>query len=181
MELYPKQYKDLCDHENDAYAGTIYNGDKLVDIYFLYGKYDRSDIGVCIREGDNDPSEYGSGSLDQYICQINYGNEGIPLDAEAMYKGIVWKAIKVLPGSWELDAETMYKGIVKLKHIRIREQFRLNVLALFFKWAKERSLVIEPKLIHRESTFSKSLELYEYEYKKRNEDRSTTTNRDMVA
>lgn len=158
MELYPKQYKDLCDHENDAYAGTMYNGDKLVDIYFLYGKYDRSDIGVCIREGDNDPSEYGSGSLDQYICQINYGNEGIPLDAEAMYK-----------------------GIVKLKHIRIREQFRLNVLALFFKWAKERSLVIEPKLIHRESTFSKSLELYEYEYKKRNEDRSTTTNRDMVA
>jgi len=158
MELYPKQYKDLCDHENDAYAGTMYNGDKLVDIYFLYGKYDRSDIGVCIREGDNDPSEYGSGSLDQYICQINYGNEGIPLDAEAMYK-----------------------GIVKLKHIRIREQFRLNVLALFFKWATERSLVIEPKLIHRESTFSKSLELYEYEYKKRNEDRSTTTNRDMVA
>jgi len=158
MELYPKQYKDLCDHENDAYAGTIYNGDQLVDIYFLYGKYDRSDIGVCIREGDNDPSEYGSGSLDQYICQINYGNEGIPLDAEAMYK-----------------------GIVKLKHIRIREQFRLNVLALFFKWATERSLVIEPKLIHRESTFSKSLELYEYEYKKRNEDRSTTTNRDMVA
>jgi len=158
MELYPKQYKDLCDHENDAYAGTIYNGDQLVDIYFLYGKYDRSDIGVCIREGDNDSSEYASGSLDQYICQINYGNEGIPLDAEAMYK-----------------------GIVKLKHIRIREQFRLNVLALFFKWATERSLVIEPKLIHRESTFSKSLELYEYEYKKRNEDRSTTTNRNMVA
>ena len=155
MELYPKQYKDLCDHENDAYAGTIYNGDQLVDIYFLDN---RDDIGVCIREGDNDPSEYASGSLDQYIRQTNYGDEGIPLDAEAMYK-----------------------GIVKLKHIRIREQFRLNVLALFFKWATERSLVINPKLIHRESTFSKSIELYEYEYKKRNEDRSTTTNRNMVA
>jgi len=158
MELYPKQYKDLCDHESDAYAGTMYNGDKLVDIYFLYGKYDRSDIGVCIREGDNDPSEYASGSLDQYIRQTNYGDEGIPLDAEAMYK-----------------------GIVKLKYIRRDEQFRLNVLALFFKWATERSLVINPKLIHRESTFSKSIELYEYEYKKRNEDRSTTTNRNMVA
>ena len=159
MKLYPKQYKDLCDHENDAYAGTIYNGDQLVDIYFLYGKYDRSAIGVCIREGDNVPSEYASGLLGQYICQTNYGDEGIPLDAEAM----------------------LYKSIVKLKYIRRNEQFRLNVLALFFKWATERSLVINPKLIHRESTFSKSIELYEYEYKKRNEDRSTTTNRNMVA
>ena len=160
MKLYPKQYKDLCDHDECAYAGTIYNGDQLVDIYFLYAREaGRSNIGVCIREGDNDPSEYASGSLGQYICQTNYGDEGIPLDAEAM----------------------LYKSIVKLKYIRRNEQFRLNVLALFFKWATERSLVINPKLIHRESTFSKSIELYEYEYKKRNEDRNTTTNRNMVA
>jgi len=155
MELYPKQYKDLCDHDECAYAGTIYNGDQLVDIYFLDN---RDDIGVCIREGDNDPSEYASGSLDQYIRQLSYGDEGIPLDPEGMYK-----------------------AISKLKYIRRNEQFRLNVLALFFKWAAERSLVINPKLIHRESIFSKSIELYEYEYKKRNEDRNTTTNRNMVA
>ena len=158
MELYPKQYEDLCEHESDAYAGTIYNGDQLVDVYFLYGRNDRRDVGVCIRESDECPSNYVSGSVDSYIRQLSYGDEGIPLDPEGMYK-----------------------AISKLKYIRRNEQFRLNVLSLFFKWAAERSLMIDPKLIHRESTFSKSIELYEYEYKKANEDRDTTTNRDLVA
>ena len=148
MELYPKQYEDLCEHESDAYAGTIYNGDQLVDVYFLYGRNDRRDVGVCIRESDECPSNYVSGSVDSYIRPI-------------------WDGVR--------------KFVMRMKYIRRNEQFRLNILALFFKWAAERSLMIDPKLIHRESTFSNSKELYEYEYKKANEDRNTTTNRDLVA
>ena len=149
MKLYPKQYKDLCDHDECAYAGTIYNGDQLVDIYFLYAREaGRSNIGVCIREGDNDPSEYASGSLDQYICPMGFGEEN--------------------------NMNTM-------KYIRPHEKFRLNIVALFFKWAVKRRLTINPKLIHSDSNFSKSNELFEYEYKKANEDRNTTTNRNMVA
>ena len=146
MELYPKQYTDLCEHDESAYAGTIYNGDKLVDIYFLYGRNDRSDVGICIRESDEYECLYTSGSLHDYTGHLNYGEEGIPLNTEAMYK-----------------------GISKLKYIRKNEQFRLNVLALFFKWTAERNLMIDPKLIHRESNFYKSIELYEYEYSKKTE------------
>lgn len=158
MELYPKQYEDLCEHESDAYAGTIYNGDQLVDIYFLYGRNDRRDVGVCIRESDECQSNYISGSIDSHIRPIWYGDEGIPIDEDGVRK-----------------------FVMRMKYIRRNEQFRLNILALFFKWAAERNLMIDPKLIHRESTFSKSKELYEYEYKKANEDRDTTTNRDLVA
>ena len=158
MELYPKQYEDLCEHESDAYAGTIYNGDQLVDVYFLYGRNDRRDVGVCIRVSDECPSNYISGSIDSHIRPIWYGDEGIPIDEDGVRK-----------------------FVMRMKYIRRNEQFRLNILALFFKWAAERNLMIDPKLIHRESTFSKSKELYEYEYKKANEDRDTTTNRDLVA
>ena len=158
MELYPKQYEDLCEHESDAYAGTIYNGDQLVDVYFLYGRNDRRDVGVCIRVSDECPSNYISGSIDSHIRPIWYGDEGIPIDEDGVRK-----------------------FVMRMKYIRRNEQFRLNILALFFKWAAERSLMIDPKLIHRESTFSKSIELYEYEYKKAIEDRNTTTNRNLVA
>ena len=69
MELHPKQFKDLCQHETHEYAGTLHDGHQLVDIYFLMDK-GANDIGFCIRFNDECPSQYKSGSLRYYTDPI---------------------------------------------------------------------------------------------------------------
>ena len=111
MELHPKQFKDLCEHEKHEYAGTLHNGRQLVDIYFLIHDIS-NDIGICIREDDKCPSQYRSGSL-RYYVQAKCG----------------WRS---------QDDPKM------LKEFCMDTEFKSAVLSLFFKWAEENKIKINP-------------------------------------